>query len=229
MNKSVIITGSSKGLGEGLAYFFSSKGYKVIIHGRDKQSLYNVERNILQNMAESIHVLGDINSTTTLDELERIANEENVSLLINNAGVGCPNLAFENIDDQHVDNIIGTNLVAPIKLSLRLYRIFAKKQSGTIININSLCGLEHHHKRALYSGSKWGLRGFSDVLKIEAEERGIRIIDVYLGRTKTKPEFKYGMTVEYVCQKIFDCYESNDCKELVLDNRPDEYKQSKIL
>ena len=229
MNKSVLITGSSKGLGEGLAYYFSERGFNVIIHGRDKKGLKRVREKVLNGMHDCVEVVGDINTTETLDELEEVSRQEDVVLLINNAGIGCPDLPFEDITDKNVDDIIGTNLVGPIKLALRVYRIFAKKQSGTIININSLCGLELHHKRAIYSGSKWGLRGFSDVLKLESMENGVRIVDVYIGRTRTKPEFTYGMTVEYVCQKLFDYYESGTGGELILDNRPEKYKKAKRM
>jgi len=224
-NKTVMITGSSKGIGEGLALVFSKNGYNVIIHGRDKKKLGVVKQEIEKNNVSCHVVVGDITSKKNLDNLSDIARKQDISILINNAGLPCPYLPLHKINDEQVDDIINTNLIAPIKLTHRIYRFFLEKKAGTIVNINSLSGLESHYLRTIYCASKWGLRGFTNVLRKEAKENNIRIIGVYPGRTKTKPEYTYGMTVEFVANKIFDYCQSPNDDDLILDNRPKDVKR----
>lgn len=218
--ETAMITGSSRGIGEGLALVFSKNGYNVVIHGRNKKRLESVKKKVEKNNVNCSVVVGDINKVNVLNRLSDIAKEKDVSVLINNAGLPCPHLPLEEIKDEQVDNIINTNLISPIKLTRRIYDLFMKKQKGTIININSLSGLENHFKRTIYCTSRWGERGFTDTLRKEAEENNIRVFGVYLSRTKTQPEYEYGMTVDYVTERIFEFYESNEKGDLTLDNRP---------
>ena len=85
-------------------------------------------------------------------------------------------------------------------------------------------GLEIKESNILYRASKWGLRGFADTLALEAEKKGIRVLSVYLSMVKTRPEFPYGMESQDVAQKIYAFYKDGDGTELILDERPEEYK-----
>jgi len=208
----VLITGSSKGLGKELALLFASNSYNIILHGRNKLDLQNVKKEIIKKGVDCIIVTGDIKKDETIDKLYLKSKEKDISIFINNAGVHCPHLPLEKINDVDIDDLLNTNLIAPIKLTQRVYRDFFEKKSGVIININSLSGLKSQYHRTLYCSSKWGLKGFSDTLRMEAEDNNIRIIDVYPGRIKTKKEFKEGMNTKEVAQKIYDDFKNNDIK-----------------
>lgn len=225
-NETVLITGSSRGIGKGLALIFSKNGYNVIIHGRDKKQLENVKGEIEKNNVNCHVIIGDINSEDVLDNLLEISKREDISILINNVGLACPHLPLQEIHDEHVKNIIQTNLIAPIKLTRRIYPFFMKKKSGMIININSLSGLEDHYLRTIYCASKWGLRGFTETLRREAKDHNVRVGGVYPGWTKTKPEITVGMTVDYVSKKVFEFCKSTEEKDLILDNRLKKVKKN---
>ena len=111
-------------------------------------------------------------------------------------------------------------MIAPIKLTKRLYGSFLEKGYGTIININSLSGLESHEFKSIYCASKWGLRGFTDSLRLEAEKNKVRVLEVYPSRIKTKAFFTSGMEPREVAQKIYDAYKNTSISEIKLNGRP---------
>jgi len=226
-NKSVLITGSSKGLGEELALVFASNNYDVILHGRNKVDLARVKGKV-SKMAVNCYILdGDLRLDKTIDELYKLAKEKDVSVLINNAGTDLKpqdagpdlKLPLNEIDDRQIDEILITNLIAPIKLTKRLYTLFLDKGYGTIININSLSGLEPQELKSTYCASKWGLRGFTDSFRLEADKHKVRVLGVYPSRIKTKAYFTFGMEPQEVAQKIYTAYNNTNMSEIILDER----------
>ena len=90
------------------------------------------------------------------------------------------------------------------------------KQLSDIININSMVGLEIKKPRTLYSATKWGLRGFSNSLKLEKEY--LNVLDVYPTNIRTTPERENAMDAEMVVDKIYQSY-CNKEEQLILDGR----------
>jgi len=191
MKGAVLITGSSSGLGKHLVTKFKSEGHKVIEHnGRKDHNLLNLR---------------------DIYKLAMKARESDVKILINNAAMICPNIKFEDYNIELIQNMIDVNLKAPIVLSyLLIYEL------DNIININSMVGLEVKKPRTLYSATKWGLRGFSNSLKLENEK--IKILDVYPTNIKTTPERQNAMDVQKVVDDIYDAYINNKI-DLILDGR----------
>ncbi|MBT4376318.1 SDR family oxidoreductase [archaeon] len=225
MNKeSILITGSSKGLGKELALTFARKGYYVIMHGRDEEGLEEVQKEIFRYGGNSEYIIGDLNLENTLVKLQKVAEEKDISILINNAGVLCPGLPFEQIPEEKIDDLLGTNLYSPIKLTQKIYPLFFKKNLGTIININSMMGLENKKLRSIACACKWGLRGFTDSLRLESEEKNISILGVYPTRIKTRPNQKNAMDTREVAEKIYHAYETG-LDNLILDGRPRKYPE----
>ena len=228
MKECVLVTGSSKGLGEELALVFASNGHDIVLHGRNVVDLRGVEAELTSMGVRCTVVAGDLRSGECIESLARVAKESGVSVLINNAGVDLDEqyaetdlkLPFDEIEDRQIDEIVTTNLVALMKLTRRVYAHFLDKGRGTVININSISGLECHNLRTVYCASKWGLRGFTDTLRLEAEKKGIRVLGVYPSRIRTKPYFSYGMTPREVALKVYDTYIDPSLTESVIDGRP---------
>jgi len=225
--KCVLITGSSKGLGEALAYVFAANGYNIILHGRDKESLTQVRKKVVKKRVNCHVVIGDLKSDKTVRQLFETAKNKNISVLINNAAEDCPYLAFEKISSKQIDTMLMTNLIAPIKLTKMIYSLFLKKGQGVIININSLSGRKNQELRSIYCASKWGLRGFADSFRMEAKKHKVRVLNIYPSRIKTKTKFTHGMEAEDVAKNIFDAYKQSDIDEVVLDERPKDLRRGK--
>ncbi|TSC82483.1 MAG: short-chain dehydrogenase [Parcubacteria group bacterium Gr01-1014_20] len=230
IRKKAIITGSSTGLGESLAIAFATNGYDLVIHGRNKDKLEKVSERIKALGVACSQVLGDLmlSKTINLLELEALRGGGS-SVLVNNAAdiLSAYGVPFEDIDDTKIDKILTTNLVSLIKLSRRIYKSFTRMGGGTIINMNSIVGLEFKETNILYGTTKWGLRGFTNSLALEARKKNIRVKGVYLTRVKTREEFTYGMDPDEVAQKIYEFYIGSNETELVLDGRPEEFKTNK--
>tara|TARA_Y100000310_G_C20699331_1_gene828261 strand:- start:4113 stop:4775 length:663 start_codon:yes stop_codon:yes gene_type:complete len=216
---SVLITGSSKGLGKALALEFAKNNYNIILHGRDENKLILLKEEIEKKKVSCEIIKGDLNSTQTIQNLYQIAKEKDIDILINNAGVHCPGLSFEKLSENQISEILQTNLTSTITLTSKIYPLFLQKNSGSIININSVLGLEPKKLRTIYVASKHGLRGFSQSLRLESPEN-IKVLDVYPSRIKTLPQYQeFGMSPEEVAKKIFQAINSN-LNELILDDRP---------
>jgi len=223
----VLITGSSKGLGKELALVFANNGHDIILHGRNVHSLETIKETISE-IGVGCHIsYGDLRSNKTVDKLYRLAKENDISILINNAGTNAKlqddrcdvKLHLNEISDEQIEDVLLTNLVMLIKLSKRIYTLFLDKGNGTIVNINSLSGLYFQELKSIYCASKWGLRGFTNTFRLEAEKHNIRVLDIYPGRIRTKPCFTYGFETIKVAQDIYNTYKNTDTNELILDGR----------
>jgi short-subunit dehydrogenase len=223
----VLITGSSRGLGEQLALVFARNNHDIILHGRNSEKLAIVREEVLKSGGNCDICVGDLRQNKTIEELCSIAFKKDVTVLINNAGTSLRlvdaaeqdlKLPLDETAVEQIDDILITNLLAPIKLTKGIYPLFLNKKRGTIININSLLGREPRALNSIYCASKWGLRGFTDSLRLEAEKHHIRVIEVYPGRIKTRACFTFGMEPNEAAQKIYDAYRNNK-DEVMLDQR----------
>jgi short-subunit dehydrogenase len=223
----VLITGSSRGLGKQLALVFARNNHDIILHGRDKKRLAEVREEVVKSGVDCFTCAGDLKQGKTIDALCKLAREKDVTVLINNAGTSLRSKDAEELDlklpleetsTEQIDDILMTNLLAPIKLTKGIYPLLLEKKRGTIININSRLGREPRELNGIYCASKWGLRGFTDSLRREAGKRGIRVMGIYPGRIKTRACFTRGMEPGEAAQKIYDAYRGN-ADEVILDER----------
>jgi short-subunit dehydrogenase len=222
----VLITGSSKGLGRALALIFSKKGYSLVLHGRNKRDLEELKGQVTKNKVECTLVTGDLVEKKTIEQLAKVAQEKKIDILINNAAI-MSKASVENIDDAEADLVLATNLASVIKLTRRIYTYFLTKGKGMIIQINSTGGLDTSSEHGVYAASKYGLKGFTDSLRIEARPQGIRVLGVYPGGMKTtfhnraggKKDVDKAMDVDEVADIIFNAvgYDTVHVKEIVIE------------
>ncbi len=182
--KTVLITGSSKGLGKSLALTFAKSGYDVILHGREERGLAKAREAVLKYGVECDVVRGDITSDVTIDELYEAARRRDIEVLINNAGVYV-NEPFQTTCPNTFRRVIETNLIATVLLTRRIFPVFQSKKSGLVINVNSIAGKNGSDGESAYCASKHGLRGFTRSIQLEANKDGVRVIEVYLGAMNT--------------------------------------------
>ena len=224
MRKTILVTGSSNGIGECIAKEFALNDFNVILHGRNRGDLERVKQEIQQKQVECSYVLGDLREIETIDELTSRAARSNLDILVNNAGYQCPDGYLDEIQQHHINATLDVNLKIPIELSRSIYPIFKKKGNGTIINMNSIVGIEPKKNIPIYTAARFGLRGFTESLRKGAKEDGIKVMGIYLTRVKTKPEFEWGMDPKHVAEQIYKFYANNEPDDLILDGRPKEFR-----
>ena len=215
-----VITGAGRGLGRELALKFASSGYNLFLHARDVEFLKSVKAEVQKFSIEVDLCTGDLRDREIVTSLLSRALSKNPAVVINNAGVPCPGLPLNELKEDYIESLFEVNLHTPIIMCKAFYEHFLKRKSGTIININSIVGIEAKKLRSVYSAVRFGLRGFTQALSMEAAEKGIRVFGVYPSRIKSKPEYEYGFETEDVANRIFDYMQSQKGDELVLDGRP---------
>lgn len=199
-NKIVLITGSSKGIGEQIAYAFSRQKAKVVItYNSDKQSAHNVEAECKKLGAlDSLIVNLDITDDRSIQECIKSVEEKfgHIDILINNAGViGWEKFEHETLEE--IEKQLRTNLEGMIKMTSAA---FVQIKEG-IINVASRAGHLPYPGRATYCATKFGVVGFTKSLALEYPE--LKIFTVSPGAVKTEMwNFQSGIEPEVVSEYI---------------------------
>lgn len=181
MKEAVLITGASKGFGQALAKKFADEGHMILLQGRDEEALIEFA---VELGKRSLMVKGDLRDPNTLSRLAGAAELHEVGILINNAGQYL-NLPFMEINPDDLQEVIQTNLLAPILLSQKICPIMQRLGGGLIININSLAATSPGRGETAYAASKGGLRAFSQALNQEVTELAVFVMNVSLGAMNT--------------------------------------------
>lgn len=182
-NKVVLITGSSKGIGEALAYAFSKEDAKVVVtYYSDLEGAEKVGQNCKELGATDVLVIAlNIRDNESIKNIVSEIEKRwgHIDFLINNAGV----ISWENFDKEtfeEIENQVRTNLEGMIKMtSAALPQI----KTG-IINIASRAGHVPYSGRSVYSATKYGVVGFTKSLAEEYPD--LKIFTVSPGAVKTE-------------------------------------------
>ena len=181
LDKTILITGASSGIGKATAIECSKMGAKVIITAR------NVERleQTIKQMAGSDHeyIKADLSKSEDIKKL--ISNLPEIDGLVNNAGISKPTLT-QFISEEVVDDIFLVNTFAPIYLTQGLLKQKRIKNKGSIVFTSSISGLACSEVgESLYSASKAAINGFVKGAAIELATKGIRLNTVNPGLIDT--------------------------------------------
>lgn len=180
MNKVVVITGASSGLGQEMARIYLAKGYSLVLNGRNEEGFkeFQAKENIKV-------VVGDLTKQETIDQIALAVDVfGRLDILINNAGI-LYSQPFEENTPEQLDKVLAICLKAPMLLTQKLYPVMVAQKNGTIVNINSGVGKEARANFTLYCAAKFGLNGFTQSLRLEARPKGIRVLSIHPGGIKT--------------------------------------------
>jgi short-subunit dehydrogenase len=188
----ILITGCGSGLGQSLLEESAKRDLSVFPHYRNSSS----------------HFSGDICDDGFSDKLGEYIREKNIDVFVNSAAIYCGGPLVET-SDSDIEKTIFTNLTSQILMLKKVFSYFVEKKSGLIININSLSGIYPAKNESIYSASKFGLKGFSKSLQLEAIGTGVEVLDVYPGAiqtrmTESRPNYSTLMDSNEVASQILD-------------------------
>ncbi len=182
----VIITGASQGIGRALALEFSGRGARVALAARSEPALDEVATEIRGQGGEAVVIATDV---TVPAQVERMARETiralgGIDVLVNNAGVGL-NATIADAETADVEALFRLNVLAAASTIRSVIPIMRAQRSGLIINISSVAGRIVVPRIGYYSASKFALTAIGDALRMEEGHRGIRVMNVFPGTTRS--------------------------------------------
>jgi NAD(P)-dependent dehydrogenase (short-subunit alcohol dehydrogenase family) len=186
-DKVILITGSTTGIGEGMARIFAREGAKVMIHGRRKQAAEKLAGEI---GAGCSYVLGSLEDPRTPARLiaETIQHFGRIDGLVNNAAA-ITRSNLETTDSEVFDRTVAVDLKAPFLLIQAALPHFRRQGSGRVLNIGSMNGYCGERNQFIYSICKGGLMTLTRNLADAHGTEGIRVNQLNVGWTLTPNEF----------------------------------------
>ena len=180
--KRVLVTGGTKGIGKAIADELAQAGAQVLVTARNHPG---------EGQSAHQFIAADLTLPEHVSNLEREINQTigGIDILINNAGgLTTPGGGFSTLTDAHWENELQLNLLAAIRLDRVLLPSMIEQKQGVIIHISSVSGLlPLWHLNMAYAVSKAALNSYSKALANELAPKGVRVLTVSPGATKTPP------------------------------------------
>ncbi|MGK5092797.1 SDR family oxidoreductase [Deltaproteobacteria bacterium TL4] len=235
MEKTVLITGTSSGIGRTAVKHFQKKGWQVVATMRTPEKEHELSK--LEKVA---CIRLDVTDTQSIQEALREALDrfQTIDAVVNNAGYGLLG-PFELTTQEQIQKQFDTNVFGVMKVTREILPHFRERGQGLVINVASMAGRIAFPLFSLYHASKWAIEGFTESLQYELrpfnikvkliepglvktdfdgrskEEAAIQYIsdyDSYVERTMKKimASYKFGTTPEKVAQVIYKATTDNN-------------------
>ncbi len=213
MNKTIVITGATKGIGRAIAEKFARAGWRVAICARNKAELETFADSLKVNATGVIAMPADMQKKEDVLAFAKLINSTwgAVDIIVNNAGVFIPGQVI-NEEEGTLEKLIETNLYSAYHLTRSLLPNMLNKKTGHIFNLCSVASIQAYPNGGSYSISKFALLGLSKALREELKEHNIRVTALVVGATLTNswagtdlPDSRF-MKPEDVAQTVWDVY-----------------------
>lgn len=184
-DKTAIITGASRGIGEAIVRNFAQAGANLVLNAR-----HEFPETLIKELEDYGHgvvtVLGSVDDPTTGDQLVAAALDQfgSVDVLVNNAGITDDMLAMR-MKPASFAKVVQVNLDGTFYVTQPAFKKMLKARAGVIINLASVVGLTGNIGQANYAASKAGIIGLTKTLAREGAMRGVRVNAIAPGMIAT--------------------------------------------
>jgi len=181
MDKVILITGASTGIGNETAKLFQAKNWKVAATMRVPEKAED-----LQKIVDLACIKLDVTDVESIKSAiaETLEKFGGIDAVVNNAGYGLIG-PFEAAGEEQINNQFQTNVFGLMNVCREILPYFRERKKGIIVNIASVGGRMTFPFYSLYHASKWAVEGFSESLQYELEQFNIRVKIIEPGPIKT--------------------------------------------
>src|SRR3954463_9141745 len=188
-HKVVIITGASSGIGEATAKLLASKGAKLVLGARREDQLKQLVDEIERDGGQAVYQKLDVTEPPDNEAIVRLAKETfgGVDVIFLNAGV-MPNSPLSALKTDEWNQTVDVNIKGVLNGVAAVLPTFVSQKAGHVITTSSVAGLKAYLGGAVYGGTKWFLRDFMEVLRMESAQEGtnIRTATIYPAAINTE-------------------------------------------
>jgi short-subunit dehydrogenase len=188
MNKLIVVSGGTKGIGKAILNVFCSEGFDAVTCSRNKSDLAALKKELEEKWkGVTLHTFeADLSVKEELQEFAAFVkkNAGTPDVLVNNTGVFIPGQVLEE-EEGVLEQIIETNLYSAYRLTRRFAADMVARGKGHIFNMCSIASITAYPNGGSYSISKFAMLGMSKVLREELKEKGIKVTAILPGATLT--------------------------------------------
>lgn len=234
VNKVVVVTGGSRGIGAQIVKTLANENYKVILnYNNSKEQAEKIQQELLEQGKEIEIIKADVSKREENEKLIQFAiNKFNkIDVLINNAGISQEGL-FTDVTEEEWKKIINTNLNSVFYCNQQALKYMIQEQQGCIINISSIWGETGASCEVAYSTTKAAINGMTKALAKEVGPSNIRvnaiapgIIDTDMNRNLTNEELEQ-IKEQIPLNKIGKALDIAKCVKWLIE---DEYTTGQII
>jgi NAD(P)-dependent dehydrogenase (short-subunit alcohol dehydrogenase family) len=178
-----LVTGGGGGLGEALCRALGAAGARVIVADIRREAAERVAAAVGERARPLELDVADAGAAARAVH-EVVASVGALDVLVNNAGVD-HTVAFEALDVDDWDRIVGVNLRGAFLMARQAFPIMRRRGRGHIVNVVSTAAKRAWANAAAYHASKWGLLGLSHALHVEGRPHGVKVTAVIAGGMRT--------------------------------------------
>ncbi|MBI3887953.1 SDR family oxidoreductase [Candidatus Microgenomates bacterium] len=156
----------------------------MILVGRDLEKLKQVKKEAQTIGSSNVEIYSvDLSNPKQINDF--VKNLTKIDGIINNAGIWQKKTDLDKISDEEIIAVLNTNLTGMVLLTKKVLPLLRKAPEAFIVNISSRSGWFPDVGQSVYAASKYGVRGFTEVLRIDLKETNIRVAGIYQGGTNT--------------------------------------------
>lgn len=209
-DKVVIITGASSGIGEATARLLASKGAKVVLGARRTDKLKKIVSDIADAGGEAVYQELDVTKQVDNEAIVKLAMDSfgRLDVIFLNAGL-MPNSMLSSLKTDEWHQMVDVNIKGVLNGVAAVLPSFIGQKSGQVIATSSVAGLKAYPGCAVYGGTKWFVRDFMEILRMESAMEGtnIRASTIYPAAINTELLTTISdKSVSESMQKLYDQY-----------------------
>lgn len=188
-DKVVIITGASSGIGEATARLLAAKGAKVVLGARREEKLRKIVEEIREDGGQAVYRELDVTVREENEAIVQLAKDTygGVDVIFLNAGI-MPTAPLSALKTEDWHRTVDININGVLNGVAAVLPTFLEQRSGQVLATSSVAGLKAYPGSAVYGGSKWFVRDFMEVLRMESALEGtnIRTATIYPAAINTE-------------------------------------------